>query len=340
MHTPFQAMAQKFMPRRRAAAIILTAMATPPYRRAALWLRTILLLGLLAAAGASCVSRPVSNAVAVNGSVIIAPGGTIELSTPQPLPVPQQQVRQWVGRAAAAVSHFYGRYPVPHVLITVLPASRGAIDGGEEIAGRQIHIRLGPRTRWANLADDWMMTHEMFHLSQPAVAGDYSWISEGMADYLEPVARVQIGQITSRQFWQELVEGLPQGEPDYGDEGLDNTHTWGRTYWGGCLYWLLADVRIRQQTDNRRSVRDAAKAVLYAGGNGSQVWTLQRLLAAYDQGTGTHVFEQLHAEMGDHPDPVDLPALWKSLGVIYRYGQVSYDDHAPLAAVRRGITAR
>jgi len=33
-----------------------------------------------------------------------------------------------------------------------------------------------------------------------------------------------------------------------------------------------------------------------------------------------------------------LPALWKELGVIREEDQVRFDDHAPLARIRLGIT--
>jgi hypothetical protein len=267
-------------------------------------------------------------------------GGTIDLLTPQPLPVPHEQVEQWVERAAAALTHFYGRYPVKYVAIHVLPGGRGDVNGGVEHIGRRIDIRLGSNTTQARLLDDWMITHEMFHLSQPNTREGYSWMSEGMADYLEPVARVRIGQITPERFWGDLVEGMPQGLPQAGDQGLDHTRTWGRTYWGGSLFWLLADIRVRQQTDNKKSVRDAARAVLDAGGNGSQTWPLNRMLDDYDRATGTTVFKDLHDEMGAKPVQTDLDALWKSLGVVYDKGKVTFDDGAPLAKVRRGITAR
>jgi hypothetical protein len=42
-----------------------------------------------------------------------------------------------------------------------------------------------------------------------------------------------------------------RGEPGPGDGGLDDTDSWGRTYWGGALFCLLADVRFRERTGNR-----------------------------------------------------------------------------------------
>jgi predicted metalloprotease with PDZ domain len=272
-------------------------------------------------------------------ATLTEPGGVIELSAPNRLAVSPDEVKAWVQRAATALTHFYGKYPVKHVSVFVLSAAEGAVQGGVEYGGRRIEIHLGSDTTHSDLLADWMITHEMFHLSQPELDDDYSWMSEGMADYLEPVARVRIGQITPRRFWRDLVEGMPQGLPRPGDRGLDHTHTWGRTYWGGSLYWLLADIRVRQQTHNQKSVRDAARAALDAGGDGSQYWTINHLLDVYDKGVGVTVFKDLHDELGEKPGAIDLDALWKSLGVIYDGRDVTFDDSAPLADIRRGIVA-
>jgi hypothetical protein len=266
-------------------------------------------------------------------------GGDIDLMIMPNVSVPNEAIVDWTRRAATAITNFYGRYPVKQVTIFISPADSGKIENGYEYGGIQIHIDLGPDAQPDDLVRDWTMTHEMFHLSQPSVGEDYSWMSEGMADYLEPVARVKLGQITPEKFWRDLVNGLPQGLPEAGDRGLDQTHTWASTYWGGCLYWFLADVRVRQATNNQKSVRDAAKAALDAGGDGSQVWSMGRLLATYDRGTGTKVFEQLHDETGNKPVQTDLGAMWKSLGVIYQNRQITYDDNAPLAYVRKAMTA-
>jgi len=69
------------------------------------------------------------------------------------------------------------------------------------------------------------------------------------------LGRVRTGGLTAVEVWGDLVRGLPNGLPEAGDRGLDLTPTWSRTYWGGALYWLLADVAIRERTGNR-VVRD------------------------------------------------------------------------------------
>ena len=141
-------------------------------------------------------------------------------------------------------------------------------------------------------------------------------------------------------MWKEWVEGFPQGQPEKGDRGLDNTHTWGRTYWGGTMFWLLADMRIRDQSHGTRSLDDAIKAVLEAGGDGSQRWEVARVIEVGDRATGTTVLRDLHDEMGGKPDKVNLNDLWQKLGVRYVWGRVGFDDNAPLAWVRKAITAK
>jgi len=61
------------------------------------------------------------------------------------------------------------------------------------------------------------------------VPARHHWIEEGLATYLEPVARAQGGQLDPRVVWSELAAGLPTGLPRAGDRGLDHTPTWGRT---------------------------------------------------------------------------------------------------------------
>src|SRR5207237_1446165 len=134
------------------------------------------------------------------------------------------------------------------------------------------------------------------------------------------------------------VRGLPQGLPRQGDEGLDRTHTWGRTYWGGALFWLLADVEIRERTGNRFGLEHALRAVVAQGGSIAQRWPLRRALEVGDGAVGTKVLEELYARMAFAPTAVDLGALFRRLGIAVRGTSVEFDDLAPLAPIRRAIT--
>jgi predicted metalloprotease with PDZ domain len=131
---------------------------------------------------------------------------------------------------------------------------------------------------------------------------------------------------------------MPKGLPQSGDEGLDHTHTWGRTYWGGALFCFLADIEIRKQTQNKKGLQDALRGILNAGGDMREDWELEKALEAGDRAVGVDVLLKLYDQMRDHPMPVDLDALWKQLGIRQESGSVQFQDDAPLAAIRRSIT--
>jgi hypothetical protein len=179
----------------------------------------------------------------------------------------------------------------------------------------------------------------MIHLAFPSMDDDQHWIEEGISTYVEPVARARMGGMPVRDVWASFLHDMPKGQPEPGDRGLDNTHTWGRTYWGGALFCLLADVRIRERTNNSKGLEDALRAIVHAGGIISEDWEIEKALAIGDKATGTRVLRNLYQEMRDKPAPVDLDLLWKKLGIETKDGSVKFNDKAPQANIRKAITA-
>jgi hypothetical protein len=180
---------------------------------------------------------------------------------------------------------------------------------------------------------------KMVHLATPGFGPGHAWLEEGLATYVEPVARVQVGQLSEATIWRDMLRDMPKGLPASGDRGLDNTHTWGRTYWGGALFYLLADVRIRERTDNRFGLRDSLRGIVAAGGNVEASWEVRNALTIGDAATGTNVLNELYDEMRVTAVSPDLDQLWQRLGVKLSRESVEFDDSAPLAAIRRAITA-
>src|SRR5882762_8399088 len=256
------------------------------------------------------------------------------------LRLPAKDIFRWVRSAAESVTAYYGRFPVPQVLIGITPfEGRGVRDGmtfGDR--GGRITIRVGSDTSPSELASDWMLTHEMVHLAFPSVDEKHHWIEEGVATYVEPIARIRAGHLAADQMWLDLVRDMPQGLPQPGDRGLDHTHTWGRTYWGGALSCLLADVEIRRQTNNAQGLEHALRGILDAGGDIRKEWNLQDALAVGDRTVGVSVLQPLYAKMKDKPVSVDLGTLWAQLGVQSDGASVRCDDSATLSAIRRAIT--
>jgi len=272
---------------------------------------------------------------------IDVPGGVVHVAfAPGEIALPRDRILDFVRTSAKAVSTYYGRFPVSSVKLLIVPVDGPRVRGGTTwgYRGAAIRLMLGRDASEDDLRRDWVLVHEMTHLALPEMAQRYGWLSEGLAVYIEPVARVQAGDLTAQEIWQAMMRDMPKGLPQAGDEGLDNTDTWGRKYWGGAMFCLLADIEIRKATANQLGLQDAMRGVIAAGGNVEVDWPIERILAVADKAVGVDVLTRLHEKMGPKPVAPDLEGLWRDLGLKLQGGSVEFDDTAPLAAIRKAIT--
>jgi hypothetical protein len=246
---------------------------------------------------------------------------------------------QWAERSARIVANYYGQFPVSDVRIVVIPVEGARVAGGTTFGqpAAVIRVRVGKAVDAAALQDDWVLVHEMTHLALPDIGDDHAWLAEGLAVYIEGVARVQSGNRSLEDVFAEEQRSMPRGMPAADDPGLDHDHSWGRTYWGGAMFCLLADVGIRQRTHNRFGLQDAMKAVLRSSGGLPSHWDINTVFATADAAVGVPVMSELYAQMKDKPFAPDLPALWRRLGVESDGNTVRISDQAPLAAIRKAI---
>lgn len=258
------------------------------------------------------------------------------------LGVSRQDVIEWVKQAAESVTRYYGRFPVSRAVVRVNPQENGGIgfasatyedDGGYAY----IEAALGRATTRGDLLSSWTLTHEMVHLGFPIVDDRHKWLAEGIATYVEPIARMRQGIISEEDVWSDMVHDMPQGQPLRGDRGLTNTHTWGRTYWGGAIYCLMADMEIRRRTGNRFGLEDALRAIDRTGGAIDSDLSAQDAIKIGDRAVGVPVLSELYDKMSTQPVRVDLDKVWKELGVTVSGDTVEFDDSAPLAGIRKAI---
>ena len=245
----------------------------------------------------------------------------------------------WVKRSLGIVAAYYGHFPVSQLRIRVSSTSGGGVRHGTTFGahGALIRITVGREVTQAELLNDWVLVHEMTHLALPDVGPEHVWLSEGVAVYVEGVSRAQAGNRSAADVWAEEARSMPRGLPQPGDAGLDHTHTWGRTYWGGALFCLLADIQIRQHTNNRVGLQSALRAVARASGGLVSDWPIERVFAVGDAAVGAPVLEELYARSKDAPLATDLPSLWHGLGIEPDDGTVKLRDDAPLAKIRDAI---
>jgi len=266
------------------------------------------------------------------------PGGLLDIAiSPGASALPRFELERWVETQARAVASYFGRFAISHAAVIFLLERGRGISGGRTTGhgGGSVVIALGERSTSAELAEDWVLVHELVHVCFPDV--HELWAEEGLATYVEPLVRVRAGLLDPGTMWRELLHGLPQGQPQPGDRGLAHTDTWGRRYWGGAMYWFLADIEARKRTNNARSIDDALRRIVARGGNVAVSWRLEQVLAEGDRALGGSELAALRRRLGEAPVTVDLEGLFRSLGIEERNGRIVYDDRAPLAAVRRGI---
>lgn len=257
-----------------------------------------------------------------------------------------EDVLAWVRRATEAVTTYYGDFPVRRARVSVIQTrdddrsihgtTWGNIDGYQGVS----RMRIGRIVSSTDLEADWTMTHELVHMAFSSLADEHHWLEEGLATYVEPIARSQDGELSPEKVWGDLVSDMGQGEPQSGDHGLDRTHTWGRTYWGGAMFCLVADVEIRRATANRKGLQDALRAIAAAGHTINTESELSSVLQLGDRATGTTILRDLYRNWKDTPVNVNLNQLWDQLGIRRGPHRVEFSDTAPLANIRKAITAR
>lgn len=310
----------------------------PPIRANARLARRALLIGLAGSALSAGVARlgaqgndaqPLIESLSVGSARLelqFAPGFDAPL---------RAEARAWVQRSADAVVGYFGRFPVPQVDVLMVPGEGAGVHGGVTygVPSLLVRVRVGRDTTRAQFLDDWIMVHEMIHLAVPRIPRSQNWLHEGLATYVESVARGRAGLVAPATVWREWAKAMPQGQPQAGDAGLDHTPTWGRTYWGGAMFCLLADVQMLTRSARHAGLQQALQGVLAAGGNYAVPWSVQKILATADAAVGQTTLTDLYQRMKDSPEPAQLDALWRDLGVVGN----ALDDNAPLAAVRRAI---
>jgi hypothetical protein len=218
----------------------------------------------------------------------------------------------------------------------------GGVNGGRTTneEGLMIQMRVGRETTAEALAADWVLVHEMVHLALPEVGQTHNWLAEGLAVYVEGVARAQDGNRAIADVWAEDRNSMPKGLPRAGEGGMDQSPSWGRTYWGGALYCLQADIAIREQTANRVGLQTALRAILKETGGYGFERDIGDVLRIGDAATGTHVMSGLYQQIKATPQTPNLELLWTLLGVPNDPLTQPFDDRAPLAAIRIAITAK
>lgn len=254
-----------------------------------------------------------------------------------------EAIRSWVEEAAGVVTPLFGRFPVDHTTLFVVPAK-----GEDEVvfgkvlslAGASVALVVGDRMLEQARHQDWVLVHELFHLGFPTFRGEGRWLGEGLATYYEPVLRARAGWTSAPEIFGQFARNMPRGMPSRGSSsaGLASREDLDSIYWGGALFCFTADVRIREETKGKKSLDDVVRAALARGGDATKVWSVADVVKLGDEVTGTTVLSEMYRQYAARGDRIDLDGLLASLGIERNdEGVIALDDSRPLAWVRKEI---
>ena len=252
-------------------------------------------------------------------------------------------MKKWVADIGEALAEYLGRFPFQQVQVVLIENSRfkkGPVPWGDVKRGGGFGIRfvIDSDQPVSNFYADWTATHEFSHLLIPNMEYQDGWLSEGLASYLQYVLMARSNEISQQQAWQKLYLGFNRGlkgTRKIGSEQLIDTaenrkrgYRSGRTmriYWSGAVYFLTADVKLRQQTDGKMGLPDLLLKLNRCCLMSQEEWSGIRLARKLDELSNTKIFETLYQETAYSKSFPEFQSAFSALGIKVKNDIVTLD---------------
>jgi len=265
-------------------------------------------------------------------------------------------LRRWIGAAAETVGSLYGgAFPVPHMQVVVVPYRGGgdpvyfgmALRGG----GPAVMLLISSAAPDEAFPGEWVAIHEFLHHGMPFVDHDDAWLSEGFVTYYTELLRARAGFRGELATWRALQAGFERGRNSgvgmsLADESrqMHDNAAYQRVYWGGAAIALLADGALREVGS---SLDAAMRELQRCCAATPRIWPAEQVLATLDSWLDTGLDARARStrlRLGALAGPIlrsvdfpDLTPIYRKLGVSVVNGELTLDESAPLAHLRRAI---
>jgi hypothetical protein len=219
------------------------------------------------------------------------------------------KLKTWLDSVSQTVTLLNGSLPRPKIRIALksYPASE-AVPFARVLRydPEGVLFYVNPERPLDEFVTDWTAYHELTHLFIPYPGLDGVWFSEGLASYYQNILQFRAGLLSKEQTLQRLKGGFDRGRKDDGYSELTlgeltpimrEKHTFMRVYWSGALYFLEADIKLRQLTegtDNPMTLDDVLRKFGYCCLLQDREWTGLEIAEQFDQIVGAPLFAPLY----------------------------------------------
>ena len=256
-------------------------------------------------------------------------------------------VTNWLQRSTSALTHLHDGFPVPRVMVLLLPHPGSGVGFGMAMrgGGPTVMLTVGAEVTLEELDTDWTAVHEMFHLTAPRFHPRDAWLSEGLATYYTDILMGRAGILDERGAWDDLRDGFQRGGRrgtgrTLRQESIDmhETHAYQRVYWSGAAISMLADVELR-----RRGVAGGLDGPLRelarCCARDPESWSAEKFATFVTAKTGQPVMTELVERYLDRADFPDMAETFVALGIRGAGADMTLVEDARLAGVRKGMMA-
>ncbi len=280
----------------------------------------------------------------VQAENLAVPGGSLQLEWDTSFNEQEKaKLTRWIEKAAATVSQLNGAFPREEARVVINRArSRGGREPGAVPWGQTIRsgmqgvlFTVNPNRALDEFIGDWTAAHEFSHLFIPYPTRRDIWLSEGFASYYQNILMAREGIYSEQRAWQKLYEGFRRAERDTRYDNLDlsdlsagirENRSYMRIYWSGALFFLEADIRLRQASNNQKSLDWVLTEYVKCCRDNRNRWNGRQLMASFDEIVGNNLFSDLYQQYCDSSAIPDYVPLLGEIGIEIRRGEVQLMD--------------
>ena len=245
----------------------------------------------------------------------------------------RDKIIEWLQNVANGLDRYIGSYPTKQTQIILIsktkykssPVPWARLTRG---LGYGIQFVVVPTHEIEDFYKEITAAHEFSHQLLPKVHSDDIWLSEGLATYLQYVLLAQSGDMSSKDVWSNIYKGFQRGEDGtrkLNRESLKQTTRLRkekgrkgrsmRLYWSGTLYFLMADVALREKSNGKLGLNDLLRKLNGCCLDEAKVWSGSELVKQLDKLADKSIFTPLYVEFSNGIKFPEYEQIFDRLGV-------------------------